>query len=272
MNKIDFNEYSPFHKTGHTSKGDQRKWEVDGTWYKADYMGYEGLSEILVSRLLQKSNIKYPFVLYDSVFIEYNGTTMQGCMSKDFLTEDQDLVTLEKLYRQYTGKSLASDITQFAEIKERIQYLVEQIEKITNIKEFGKYLTAILEIDAFFLNEDRHTNNLAVIYNEKTQKYALSPVFDQGLSLFSDIRQDYPLTLPVEECMEKIEAKPFDKDFDEQVDAAESLYGVQLQFYFTIDDVKKELDQISTGYPDGVRLRIEELLRNQIRKYSYFMK
>ena len=72
--------------------------------------------------------------------------------------------------------------------------------------------------------------------------------------------------------MEKIEAKPFDKDFDEQVDAAESLYGVQLQFYFTIDDVKKELDQISTGYPDGVRLRIEELLRNQIRKYSYFMK
>lgn len=27
MNKIDFNKYSPFHKTGHTSKGDQRKWK-----------------------------------------------------------------------------------------------------------------------------------------------------------------------------------------------------------------------------------------------------
>ena len=36
--------YSPFHKTGHTSKGDQRKWKIENIWYKADYMGYEGLA------------------------------------------------------------------------------------------------------------------------------------------------------------------------------------------------------------------------------------
>ena len=43
MKNVNLDTYSPFHKTGHTSKGDQRKWKVDGIWYKADYMGYEGL-------------------------------------------------------------------------------------------------------------------------------------------------------------------------------------------------------------------------------------
>ena len=64
--------------------------------------------------------------------------------------------------------------------------MVEQVERITEIEGFGKYITAMLEIDAFFVNEDRHTNNIAVIYNEKTQRYSLSPLFDQGLCIFAD--------------------------------------------------------------------------------------
>ena len=58
MKNINLDKYSPFHKTGHTSKGDQRKWEIDGIWYKADYMGYESLAEVLVSRLLKKSSLQ----------------------------------------------------------------------------------------------------------------------------------------------------------------------------------------------------------------------
>ena len=60
MKKACLDPYSPFHKTGHTSKGDQRKWKVENIWYKADYMGYEGLAEVLVSHLLKKSSLKYP--------------------------------------------------------------------------------------------------------------------------------------------------------------------------------------------------------------------
>ena len=33
-----FDAYSPLHKSGHTSKGDQLKWKIDDRWYKADYM------------------------------------------------------------------------------------------------------------------------------------------------------------------------------------------------------------------------------------------
>ena len=111
-----FDAYSPLHKSGHTSKGDQLKWKIDDRWYKADYMGYEGLSEVLVSDLLQKSTCPFPFVEYEAAVIEYNGKIFQGCSSLDFLKANQVLIPLEKLYRRYTGESLAvklSDLRMF---------------------------------------------------------------------------------------------------------------------------------------------------------------
>ena len=92
-----FDAYSPLHKSGHTSKGDQLKWKFDDWWYKADYMGYEGLSEVLVSDLLQKSTCPFPLVEYEAAVIEYNGKIFQGCSSLDFLKANQVLIPLEKL-------------------------------------------------------------------------------------------------------------------------------------------------------------------------------
>lgn len=230
MKRRNLDNHSPFHKTGHTSKGDQRKWKVGDRWYKADYMGYESLAEVLVSHFL------------------------------------------EKLYRQYTGESLATKIAEFAEPSERIQYLVEEVEKLTGINAFGKYITAVLEIDAFFLNEDRHTNNLAVVYNENTKQYSFSPIFDQGLCLFADTRLDYPLHLSLEECRKKIQAKPFSTDFDEQLDAAEALYGVQVQFDFSMKDLENEITRLAEKYSPVICERIQQLMRQQFRKYKYLIK
>ena len=146
--------------------------------------------------------------------------------------------------------------------------MVEQVERITEIEGFGKYITAMLEIDAFFVNEDRHTNNIAVIYNEKT----LSPLFDQGLCIFADTSVDYPLELSYEACLEKIESKPFSMDFDIQLEAAEELYGTQIDFNFNIEDVNAILDSVAGIYSEEICNRIRELLRYQIRKYSYLIK
>lgn len=272
METIKLDPYSPLHKTGHTSKGDQRKWKIDNIWYKADYMGYESLSETLISFLLQKSSLQHPFVLYEPVQIEYNGNIMHGCSSRNFLRDNQMLIPLEKLHRQYTGESLAIRLSEFADASERIQYLVKKTENITHLNCIGPYITAMLEIDAFFLNEDRHTNNIAIIYDAKTQQYSLSPIFDQGLCLFADTNQDYPLSLSVEKCLKKIEAKPFSSDFDVQLDAAEALYGVQLHFHFTLKTVHEKLEQLAKIYPVEVCSRIEQLLSSQIRKYAHLMK
>lgn len=272
MKRLNLDNHSPFHKTGHTSKGDQRKWKIGDRWYKADYMGYESLAEVLVSHFLERSNLRYPFVRYQLVQIEYAEEQLNACQSQNFLMQNEILVPLEKLYRQYTGESLATKMAEFAEPSERIQYLVEEVEKITGINAFGKYITAVLEIDAFFLNEDRHTNNLAVVYSENTKQYSFSPIFDQRLCLFADTRLDYPLRLSLEECMKKIQAKPFSTDFDEQLDAAEALYGVQVQFDFSMKDLENEITRLTEKYSPVICERIQQLMRQQFRKYKYLIK
>ena len=272
MKRLNLDNHSPFHKTGHTSKGDQRKWKIGDRWYKADYMGYESLAEVLVSHFLERSNLRYPFVRYQLVQIEYAEEQLNACQSQNFLMQNEILVPLEKLYRQYTGESLATKMAEFAEPSERIQYLVEEVEKITGINDFGKYITAVLEIDAFFLNEDRHTNNLAVVYSENTKQYSFSPIFDQGLCLFADTRLDYPLRLSLEECMKKIQEKPFSTDFDEQLDAAEALYGVQVQFDFSMKDLENEITRLTEKYSPVICERIQQLMRQQFRKYKYLIK
>lgn len=97
-------------------------------------MGYEGLAEALVSSLLEKSSLAYPFVSYQPVQIEYKGQVIQGCASRDFLEEGEILIPLEKLYRRYTGDSLAVKLAEFSEVTERIQYLTDEVEKITKLK------------------------------------------------------------------------------------------------------------------------------------------
>lgn len=181
------------------------------------------------------------------------------------------LIPLEKLFRQYTGESLAVKLAEFADVRERIRYLVEQVENITGIKSFGEYITEMIEIDAFFLNEDRHTNNIAVLYDEENEQYFVSPFFAQGLCLLADTRQDYPMELSIEQCMDKIEAKPFSSEFDTQLEAAEELFGTQLEFHFTIQDIHRELEALADFYPEDIRQRVELLMRQQMRKYSYLI-
>ena len=116
------------------------------------------------------------------------------------------------------------------------------------------------------------TNNIAVLYDTETEQYSPSPLFDQGLCLFADTSNDYPLDLPMDVCMERIEAKPFSSDFDTQLDAAEELYGIQLHFSFTAKDVCTELDSLADYYPLEIRQRVEQIIRRQMRKYGYLMR
>ena len=138
MEQIRLDHQLPVKKTDHTSKGDQLKWKIGNIWYKSDYMGYEGLSETLVSHLLQKSTLSHPFVLYQPVRIAYRGTLRSGCSSPDFLKANQMLIPLEKLYRQNTGDSLAITLAAFSEPAERIRFLADQMEHMTGIQNFGR--------------------------------------------------------------------------------------------------------------------------------------
>ena len=254
--------------TGYSSKGNQLKWEADGYWYKADAFGFESLAEIIVSHLMQYSNIK-GFVNYEPVTIIYKGKSYRGCRSKNFRGEKEELVTLERLSRQYTGFSLAKELGRISDVKQRILYVTELVENVTGLEGFGEYLTKMLEIDAFFLNEDRHTNNIALLYDSQRKEYGFCPFFDMGLSLFSDTREAYPIEKDFEECRKVIEAKPFGRNFDEQMDAGEQLFGSHLKFHFSAKIMKDLLNEIEAVYKKEEIERVESVLRNQMRKYQY---
>lgn len=149
--------------------------------------------------------------------------------------------------------------------------MVDFVEKHTGIRDFGRYLTAMLEVDAFFLNEDRHTNNIAVLYDDTDETYSLCPLFDNGLSLLSDTSLDFPLERPLEDCLQAIEAKPFSRHFDDQLDAAEGLYGIQLRFSFGSHDVKDIIDAFRSEYDNDICNRCEALIRRQMHHYSYLI-
>lgn len=269
MKIIDVDDHVKIATLNHSSKGDQPKWLIKNQYYKADHMGYESLSEYLVSELLKKSTVT-DFVEYTPVIIKYNNKELIGCESENFLKNGEELFTFERLHRAYTGQELYKTVWQMNDVKERIVYTVNFIEEVTNLKNVGEYLTAIAEIDMLFLNEDRHFNNLSVIRSENNE-YRLSPVFDNGLSFLSDTRTDYPLGIDIYQAIPKVGAKPFSTDFDTQTDILEEIYGTQLKIHTNRNQIRKLIDDLNEYYPTEILCRVTDIVFEQMRRYgTYF--
>ena len=267
MRRIELDTARQVERAGNTSKGDQPKWLVDNIWYKADHMGYESLAEIVVSRMLARSSLNN-FVLYEPIEVQTELKVMPGCSSRNFRQHAETLIPLERLHRAYQGVGMAQAVGKLETIEERIRYTVDFVERVTGLCGFGRYLSTIIELDAFLLNEDRHTNNLAVIRNEETGNFRLCPIFDHGLSLLSDLN-DYPLDADVYVCIQRVKAKPFSPDFGEQAEATTMLYGSDLRFFLTASDIPELLQGLDELYDVQTLRRAETVIREQMRKYSY---
>lgn len=263
--------------SGHTSKGNQLKWHHDGWWYKADAFGYESLAETVVTRLLQETGLT-GYVRYEPVTVSWKGRLYRACRSRNFLREGEELLPLEKLYRSATGFSLAEDLSHIQDTDLRIAHTVQFVENITGIQGFGAYLSTMLELDMFFQNEDRHTNNMALLYRHADRSYGLCPYFDMGLSLYADTREKYPLDMDAEACRGLARAKPFSRDFDEQADAATRLYGRSLYFPMRRNDLWHLLEDIQNSYEPAPGApwyspkeweRVRAAVMGQALRYSY---
>ena len=252
-----------------SSKGNQLKFERDGIWYKADYLGYEGLAEYVISHLLAYSSLKEEeFITYDLEELRYRGTVFRGCRSRDFAGTWQ-LITLERLLEQHCGVGMSRIVYGISDHTERLRTLTEQVERITGLS-FGAYISKILTIDALFLNEDRHSHNLAVMMNER-REFRLCPIFDNGAGLLSDTTLDYPMNQDPLQLISTAKPKTFCETFEEQLDIAESLYGQQIRFHFDYSIIKKVLDEAGL-YEKSVRERVMEIILQQRRKYDYLFK
>lgn len=254
-----------------SSKGNQLKWENDGLWYKADYTGYEGLAEYVISHLLRKSTLsENEYVLYDLEEIRYNSVVYNGVKSRNFLHDDWQVITLERLFKSFFGESLNRIIYSIENYENRLKVIVTEVERRTGLKNFGVYMSKLLTIDAFFLNEDRHTHNIAVLMGGNGN-FEYCPIFDNGAALLADTTMDYPLDEDVYKLMGQVKAKTICTNFDEQLDVAERMYGVNITFSFNEKDVCEILDK-ATIYSEDVRARVKDIIFSQMRKYGYLFR
>ena len=159
-----------------TSDGTQIKYFKDNMWYKLDRYGGEGEAEELASIILKLSS--YPqkkYVTYNRLLI--NGQS--GCVSKNFLRKDEQFVTLYRLYMNITGRDLAA-VTQKMDYDDAIEFVLEFVLNSTEV-DLREYLADIFTLDELILNDDRHFNNLGLLFDGMSFKPA--PIFDNGKSL-----------------------------------------------------------------------------------------
>jgi hypothetical protein len=257
--------------TSVSSKGNQEKWYNGEQWVKADSMGYEGLSECLVSEFAHHTNISNfapitdYFICHGEVQFEdkTENYKYRGCYSTNFLNKGETCVTLHNLFNSILDKSLYDMVSKMS-TKEHMGVVVDIVSKHTKLTNFGEWLICLLEFDSIILNEDRHYNNIAVV-KTIVGDYKLMPLFDNGLSLLSDdSERGYPVRIPIVRCIEKVKSKPFSTSFKKQLKAGRELFGPQLEVYLQPEDLNMQVADSVTLYPDYIKNRALQCLRHQL--------
>lgn len=244
-----------------TSKGNQIKWLVkdeDGKllYIKADQFGYESISEALVSEFLRFVE-GVSFVDYSFCRVNEDSKWYNCCYSENLLAEGEDLTSLyrllksrgidvDRLYKDCSGKELALRV-------------ISLVREVTGY-DITDYLKTILSIDWLILNEDRHLNNIALVVGEDG-KYRDAPLFDNGLSLLSDVVM-YPTTVSEGVLIKQVKSKPFSTSFKKQVRYLSDEVNLRVDF----KGFKKELDSCCVPFNEAGFLRARRVLLGNLSR------
>ncbi len=231
-----------------TSEGTQIKYKKGDYWYKKDSRGKEGLTEYLVSKLLTFSDLAaYDYILYEPGYIN----DISGCRSKNFLREGEELVTFYRLYYNEFGKDLSQVLAGIEYMEERIEHVLRFIKQSCGL-DVREYLKRTIMLDMLVLNEDRHLNNLAVIF--QGDHFICAPIFDNGVSLLTS-NQSVNWKFPVEENVKRVIARPFSGSHEQMYEYFGKGFSLDCQAVY------KWLEEEPPS-------REKEVLEYQLRKYE----
>lgn len=202
-----------------TSKGNQIKWVKGNKFLKANTMGYESIAEVLATEVAMATK-GLNYVDYSLCkIIEGGNYSYYGCVSDIFTRDDEIIVSVDRVLVRYLGS--VSERNKFFKKNKGID-LVKNLShicsEVTGIPQddIMLYWSNIVKLDAIILNEDRHFNNISFL-KSKNGSYSLSPIFDNGLSFLSDIR-DYPLDEKLYDNIKRVKSRPFNSDFNKQIE------------------------------------------------------
>ena len=112
----------------------------------------------------------------------YNGENV--VVIQDFLGEDEVFVP----FNGVGDSSLEQDKEKYQYSYEDITGMLQDNIKLTDVEQTIDLFWDMFIVDAFIANFDRHGSNWGFI--KKDNKYRLSPVFDNGSSLFPQLNTD----------------------------------------------------------------------------------
>ena len=129
------------------------------------------------------------------------------------------------------------------------------IEHTERRQNFQNTLSRLLELDALFLNQDRHLNNIALLHTDFGCKPC--PIFDCGASFLLDFNLYRP-DIETQAFLSKAQCLPFKSSFTRTDHTAQSLYGKQLEVDFARSDIEPLLDAYLDYYPKQFRYLLKE--------------
>lgn len=108
---------------------------------------------------------------------------------KDFLGENEEFVP----FNEVGDSSLEQDKDKYQYSYEDIMQMLKDNVKLTNVEQTVDAFWNMFVVDALIANFDRHGCNWGFI--KKNNKYRLSPVFDNGSSLFPQLNTDEKIAM-----------------------------------------------------------------------------
>lgn len=221
-------------------EGLQRKEVSQEGWIKYDRFGCEGLSEVLAFRFSQLLSTRLSFCEYRPIKTD-KGT---GCISKSVISDKEKLVSLYSFFPEEPQNLNAIQL---------FDYYIPYIIKITELQDFGEWLTELFLFDMLIENEDRNPGNILLIANEGKYRYA--PVMDNANSLgYRDTNPQFSGT--------KL-AKPLMMRHHEQAKLFSEAYPTKIQ----ITNEKLLISDLFDFYKEEDIKRACTLLRNNVESY-----
>ena len=229
-----------------SSKGNQKKWIYDNKFIKADtYNGYESIAECLAYIVGKHTNIKS--IKYLSCIInevkEYGVESFYGCYSNNFIKEGESLVTVYKILLHYFNSTLINAFYYNYSANKMLEVISKNCSRYTeiDINKILRYFSDICKFDAIILNEDRHLNNIAFIFDGNSFRF--SPIFDNGASLLSE---SGILNESIYYGINRAQSKPFSISFNEQISLFKDLPRIKIDY----DSLINELNNVSFQYKE----------------------
>lgn len=180
-------DYSKYPDGGRFYSGAERKKSilVSGKPYLIKFQknSREGLrfnhvSEYLGSHIFAMLGVE----TQETILGTYNGENVVAIL--DFLGEDEVFVP----FNGVGDSSLEQNKEKYQYSYEDILSMLKENVKLTNVEETINLFWDMFIVDALIANFDRHGSNWGFI--KKDNQYRLSPVFDNGSSLFPQLNTD----------------------------------------------------------------------------------